>query len=96
MERISQACRDTWCADLHIKVIQELPCNLISSSLKGFYKQDCPYPIHSISFGPEDIAENAWLERIQPADFRGLTPLLYSHINPYGRLDLIMHERIII
>ncbi len=29
-------------------------------------------------------------------DFRGLTPLFYGHVNPYGRLVLNMSERIII
>jgi TnpA family transposase len=42
------------------------------------------------------LQEKAWFARMQPEDFRGLTPLFYSHVNPYGRLDLNMHERIII
>jgi len=33
---------------------------------------------------------------MQPEDFRGLTPLFYSHVNPYGRLVLNMNERIFI
>jgi len=42
------------------------------------------------------LSEKAWLEKMQPEDFRGLTPLFYSHVNPYGRLELNMNERIII
>jgi hypothetical protein len=42
------------------------------------------------------LSEEDWLNRMQPEDFRGLTPLFYSHINPYGRLVLDMDERIII
>jgi Tn3 transposase DDE domain len=42
------------------------------------------------------LEEKTWLENMQPEDFRGLTPLFYSHVNPYGRLDLNMSERIII
>jgi hypothetical protein len=42
------------------------------------------------------LSEEDWLSRMQPEDFRGLTPLFYSHINPYGRLVLDMDERIII
>jgi TnpA family transposase len=42
------------------------------------------------------LAENEWLSRMQPEDFRGLTPLFYGHVNPYGRLVLDMKERIII
>ncbi len=33
---------------------------------------------------------------LQSEDFQGLTPLFYSHVNPYGRLVLDMNERIII
>jgi hypothetical protein len=29
-----------------------------------------------------------------PEDFRALTPLIYTHINPYGHFDLNMDERI--
>ena len=42
------------------------------------------------------LAEKEWLNRMQPEDFRGLTPLFYGHINPYGRLVLNMNERIMI
>jgi hypothetical protein len=42
------------------------------------------------------LAEKERLNRMQPEDFRGLTPLFYGHINPYGRLVLNMNERIMI
>jgi len=42
------------------------------------------------------LADEAWLNKMQPEDFRGVTPLFYSHVNPYGRLSLNMNERIII
>jgi hypothetical protein len=42
------------------------------------------------------LEEKEWLARMQPEDFRGLTPLFYGHVNPYGKLDLNMHERILI
>jgi hypothetical protein len=42
------------------------------------------------------LSEKEWLNKMQPEDFRGLTPLFYSHVNPYGRLFLNMLERIII
>jgi TnpA family transposase len=42
------------------------------------------------------LSEEDWFNRMQPEDFRGLTPLFYSHINPYGRLVLDMDERIMI
>jgi len=36
------------------------------------------------------LADPLWLERMTPAGLRGLTPLIYAHINPCGvfRLDL--------
>jgi TnpA family transposase len=42
------------------------------------------------------LSEKEWIDKMQPEDFRGLTPLFYSHVNPYGRLILDMNERIII
>ncbi len=30
------------------------------------------------------LAEPAWMERMSPEDLRGLTPLIYAHVNPYG------------
>jgi len=42
------------------------------------------------------LKEKAWRDRLQPEDYRGLTPLFYAHVNPYGRLELNMDERIII
>ncbi len=41
------------------------------------------------------LEEKEWLSKMQPEDFRGLTPLFYGHVNPYGRLLLNMQERII-
>jgi len=36
------------------------------------------------------LAAPAWLARLTPEDLRGLTPLIYAHVNPYGvfRLDM--------
>lgn len=42
------------------------------------------------------VEEKEWLNRMQPEDFRGLTPLFYGHVNPYGRLVLDMNEWIMI
>jgi hypothetical protein len=35
-----------------------------------------------------------WLEKMTPEDFRGLTPLFYHHVNPYGTFELNMEQRI--
>jgi hypothetical protein len=30
------------------------------------------------------LSEKNWLELMNPEDLRALTPLIYSHVNPYG------------
>jgi hypothetical protein len=40
------------------------------------------------------LSEKEWLNKMQPEDFRGLTPLFYGHIIPYGEFQLDMNKRI--
>jgi hypothetical protein len=40
------------------------------------------------------LAEPAWTARMTPADGRGLTPLVWSHVSPYGAFDLDMEQRL--
>jgi hypothetical protein len=40
------------------------------------------------------LAEPAWAARMTPADRRGLTPLVWSHVSPYGTFDLDMEQRL--
>jgi TnpA family transposase len=40
------------------------------------------------------LTEQAWWERMKPDDLRALTPLIYAHINPYGRFDLDRQKRL--
>lgn len=40
------------------------------------------------------LDEPLWYDRMTEADWRGLTPLFYLHVNPYGRFDLDMSQRI--
>lgn len=42
----------------------------------------------------EILTEPKWYERMTDEDWRGLTPLFYLHINPYGRFDLDMTSRL--
>jgi TnpA family transposase len=42
----------------------------------------------------EVLAEPAWHQRMTEADWRGLTPLFYGHVNPYGLFNLDMATRI--
>jgi TnpA family transposase len=40
------------------------------------------------------LAEADWQNRLEPEDLRALTPLIYAHVNPYGRFYLDMDERL--
>jgi TnpA family transposase len=40
------------------------------------------------------LAEPAWIARMTPADARGLTPLVWGHVSPYGAFDLDMEQRL--
>lgn len=40
------------------------------------------------------LAESRWRERMTAADLRGLTPLVWGHVSPYGAFDLDMDRRL--
>jgi TnpA family transposase len=40
------------------------------------------------------LSDKTWFDKMTPEDFRALTPLIYTHINPYGTFKLDMTERI--
>ena len=40
------------------------------------------------------LAEPAWQTRLNANDRRGLTPLIYSHVNPYGSFQLDLNSRL--
>ncbi len=42
----------------------------------------------------EVLADPTWRARMTEADWRGLTPLFYAHVNPYGTFELDMASRI--
>jgi TnpA family transposase len=42
----------------------------------------------------EVLGERGWRQRLTPTDLRALTPLIYLHVNPYGRFSLDMNERL--
>lgn len=44
----------------------------------------------------ELLADPAWRQRMTDADWRGLTPLFYGHVNPYGIFALDMTTRIVL
>jgi TnpA family transposase len=40
------------------------------------------------------LSEKQWQDMMTPEDLRALSPLIYSHVNPYGLFKLDMMERI--
>jgi len=42
------------------------------------------------------LSEPAWMNQMTKEDLRGLTPLIYSNVNPYGLIRLNMAERLTI
>lgn len=40
------------------------------------------------------LATEQWKDKLTIPDYRGLSPLFYSHVNPYGTFRLDMNERI--
>jgi len=40
------------------------------------------------------LAQPEWHNRMEPEDLWALSPLIYAHVNPYGRFDLNMNERL--
>ncbi len=40
------------------------------------------------------LTDRVWLDRMEADDLRALTPLIYAHINPYGRFELDMQKRL--
>jgi TnpA family transposase len=40
------------------------------------------------------LAESDWQDRLELEDLRALTPLIYAHVNPYGRFYLEMDKRL--
>ena len=40
------------------------------------------------------LADPDWASRLSSDDLRGLSPLIYTHINPYGRFEVDLDRRI--
>ena len=40
------------------------------------------------------LAHPHWVERLTTRDLGALTPLIWDHVNPYGRFDLDMETRL--
>lgn len=55
--------------------------------------QNCLVYINTLMI-QQILLRKEWHGRMTPEDFRALTPLIYSHINPYGTFELNMKKRI--
>ena len=40
------------------------------------------------------LSEKHWEEKLTLTDLRAITPLIFSHVNPYGTFKLDLNERI--
>jgi hypothetical protein len=40
------------------------------------------------------LADPKWADTLTEADRRGLSPLFWTHVNPYGRFELDMNSRL--
>jgi hypothetical protein len=47
-----------------------------------------------ISTNNDVLKETHWDNRLTATDKRAITPLIFSHVNPYGLFKLDMNERI--
>ena len=55
--------------------------------------QNCMVYINTLML-QQVLAQPQWSERLTPRDLRALTPLIWEHVNPYGRFDLDMGTRL--
>lgn len=42
----------------------------------------------------EILAEPKWADKLTEADRRGLSPLFWTHVNPYGQFELNVDNRL--
>ena len=40
------------------------------------------------------LAESEWSGRLTLHDLRGITPMIYSHVNPYGSFRIDLNSRL--
>lgn len=55
--------------------------------------QNCSVYVNTLML-QQILSEKKWFDMMTPEDFRGLTPLIYSHVNPYGTFKLDMSEQL--
>ena len=55
--------------------------------------QNCMVYINTLMI-QKVLAQPHWQGRFTPRDYAALTPLIWEHVNPYGRFDLDMNTRL--
>jgi TnpA family transposase len=55
--------------------------------------QNCMVHVNTLMI--QSVLEDpVWQKRLKAEDYRALTPLIYTHVNPYGRFDLDVGRRL--
>ena len=55
--------------------------------------QNCMVYINTLML-QQVLAQPKWADKLTPRDLRALTPLIWEHVNPYGRFELDMNARL--
>ena len=55
--------------------------------------QNCMVYINTLML-QQILAQPEWSSRLGPRDLAALTPLIWEHVNPYGRFELDMDARL--
>jgi TnpA family transposase len=55
--------------------------------------QNCMIYVNTLML-QQVLAQPDWRQKLEPRDLSALTPLIWEHVNPYGRFELDMNARI--
>jgi Tn3 transposase DDE domain len=55
--------------------------------------QNCMIYVNTLML-QQVLAQTHWRQKLEPRDLSALTPLIWEHVNPYGRFELDMNARI--
>ncbi len=55
--------------------------------------QNCIVYINTLML-QQVLAQPHWTKKLEPRDLAALTPLIWEHVNPYGRFELDMNARL--
>lgn len=69
--------------------------SLETSMLALHLLQNCMVYINTLML-QRILARPEWASRLEPRDLAALTPLIWEHVNPYGRFELDMNVRLLL